>query len=128
MSDAQLTVFLVEDSKTISDNLVAALDEIAQAKVAHISVGETEARAWLAANSRWAIAVVDLFLKEGSGLGVLKALQERKPSQRAVVLSNYATPAMRAQCFHLGADQVFDKSTELDEFLEYCLAMSERQR
>ncbi len=40
MSAAQLIVFLVEDNKTISDNLVAALDEMAHAQVAHIAVGK----------------------------------------------------------------------------------------
>jgi len=39
---------------------------------------EHEARAWLSHNNGdWKLAIVDLFLKEGSGLGVLKGCQHR---------------------------------------------------
>ena len=37
-----------------------------------------------------------------------------------VVLSNYATPDMRRKCLELGADQVFDKSNEIDALIQYC--------
>ena len=36
-----------------------------------------------------------------------------------VVLSNHATPDIRAKCAELGADKVFDKSNEIDEMLGY---------
>jgi len=51
---------------------------------------------------------------------VLQACRARDPRQRAVVLTNYADVDIRAQCLALGADAVFDKSTELDAFLEFC--------
>jgi len=78
----------------------------------------------LQAHKDWSLAVIDLFIKEGSGLGILSALQGRRPTQRAVVLSNYATREMRHRCAALGADEVFDKSTELDLFLDYCIGLS----
>ena len=65
--------------------------------------------------------MVDIFLKQGSGLGVLRALRDRTPEQRVVVLSNYATVELRSQRRELGADRVFDKSTELATFLDYCV-------
>ena len=34
-----------------------------------------------------------------------------------VVLSNHATPEIRAKCQQLGAAKVFDKSNEIDEML-----------
>jgi DNA-binding NarL/FixJ family response regulator len=36
------------------------------------------------------------------------------------VLSNYATDAMRARCLSLGADEVFDKSAQIDALIAYC--------
>ncbi|MDM0025600.1 hypothetical protein [Variovorax saccharolyticus] len=39
-----------------------------------------------------------------------------------VVLTNYPTEATRIACKDAGADRVFDKSTELEEFFEYCLS------
>lgn len=123
MPDSKPRVLIVEDHRIILDNLVETLSEMVDAKVAHISAREKDARDWLASNHDWAIAIaiVDLFLKDGTGLGVLKALKARRTLQRVVVLSNYATQEMRTRCLHLGADQVFDKSTELDQFIEYCL-------
>jgi CheY-like chemotaxis protein len=38
---------------------------------------------------------------------------------RVVVLSNYATAEMRRRCTDLGADEVFDKSSEIDELLAW---------
>ena len=42
------------------------------------------------------------------------------PSRRRVVLTNYATPDIRETCRALGADRVFDKSSELEELIAYC--------
>jgi DNA-binding NarL/FixJ family response regulator len=64
--------------------------------------------------------VVDVFLKQGSGLGVLRSCKQRNANQRAVVLSNYVNADIRARCTALGADAVFDKSKELEAFFDYC--------
>ena len=65
--------------------------------------------------------MVDLFLKQGSGLGVLQACTERRPEQKVVVLSNYATPDIRRRCAQFGVDAVFDKSNEIDALVDFCL-------
>ena len=39
------------------------------------------------------------------------------------MLSNHATSDMRRRCAQLGADAVFDKSTEIEALVEYCLAV-----
>ena len=74
------------------------------------------------------LAIVDLFLKQGSGLGVLEACRGRPAGQRVVVLSNYATADMRKRCAQLGADAVFDKSNEIDALVEYCIQQCETPR
>ena len=118
---AVAAVFLVEDNELIREHLTTALEEIAHVSMVGNAAREDEAVAWLATNpTRWDIAVIDLFLQQGSGLGVLNACVRRSAKQRAVVLSNYATDEMRRRCLQGGADRVFDKSTELDAFLEYC--------
>ena len=90
------------------------------------SDAEHDAKAWLAANEgHWDLAIIDLFLKQGSGLGVLEACRGRTTDQRVVVLSNYATPDMRKRCAQLGADAVFDKSNEIDALVDYCLGLAE---
>ncbi len=88
-------------------------------------MGEKDAVTWLRANPvRWKLTIVDLFLRDGNGLGVLAACRARQPDQQVVVLSNYATEAMRSRCIEeFGADAVFDKSTEIDALLDYCLQL-----
>ena len=61
--------------------------------------------------------IVDVFLAQGSGLGVLKAAREHEKPTKLVVLSNYATTDMRRKCIELGADRVFDKSNEIDALM-----------
>jgi DNA-binding NarL/FixJ family response regulator len=119
---AALSVFLVEDNPRIRAHLVPALADLGSASVMGTAETEAEAIDWLAKHKgQWDLAVVDLFLKEGNGLGVVEWAMGREPRQRVVVLSNYATEAMREACKQAGADAIFDKSTELEEFFEYCL-------
>ena len=121
-----LRTYIVEDNATIRENLIGALEELASITSSGWAETESDAKDWLARHSgEWDLAIVDLFLKQGSGLGVLEACRKRAPGQRVVVLSNYATEDMRKRCRQLGADQIFDKSNEIDALVEYCVALSE---
>ena len=121
-----LRTYIVEDNATIRENLVGTLEELASIASLGWSETEKDARAWLAAHRDWDLLIVDLFLKQGSGLGVLEACQDRGRGQRVIVLSNYATSDMRKRAADLGADAVFDKSNEIDALVDYCLALGER--
>jgi two-component system, OmpR family, response regulator len=117
-----LITYLVEDNAVIRSNLIPALQDLADAQIAGHAEGEREAIAWLCdKHNAWHLAVVDLFLRDGSGLGVLQKCQVRQPNQKMVVLTNYATEDIRRRCFDLGADAVFDKSNELEAFFSYCV-------
>lgn len=121
----RLKTYLVEDNPTIRDNLIATLEELVDIDAVGTSESENEAKAWLLDNPQnWDLAILDLFLKQGSGLGVLSACRNRKPSQKIVVLSNYATADIRQRCAQLGVDAVFDKSNEIDALVEFCLLQS----
>ena len=122
-----LITYLVEDNQTILDNLIETLEEIASVKVVGHAATEAEATRWLQLHDgHWQLAVVDLFLQEGSGLGVLSGCRQREPYQKVVVLTNYATDDVRRRAMELGADAVFDKSNQLDEFFDYCVAETAR--
>lgn len=116
-----LKAYIVEDNVLIRDNLMETLTEILGIQTVGYSATEEGACSWLAQHPlEWQLLIVDLFLVQGSGLGVLKDCGHRSGQQRVVVLSNYATTDMRSRCLASGADAVFDKSTELDLFLEFC--------
>ena len=121
----QLKAFIVEDSPVIRENLVAALEEMAPIRVIGNAEDESAAIGWLSQReNRCDLVVVDIFLKSGSGLGVLKAAAKLPEPTKLVVLSNYATPDMRRKCLELGADRVFDKSNEIDALLQYCVRLA----
>ena len=123
-----LKTFIVEDNATIRENLIGTLEELAGIQVVGMAEAESEGTRWLrACADQWSMVIVDLFLKQGSGLGILAACRERAAHQRVVVLSNYATSDIRARCTQLGADAVFDKSNEIDALVDYCLQQGHRQ-
>ncbi len=125
---SRLRVFLVEDSPLIRRSLEGALHELAPVDVVGHAEGATEALAWLAGHEDGCeLVVVDLFLREGSGLDVLRALQRRGPQPARVVLSNFAHADLRRQCETLGAERVFDKSGDIDALAAYCAALAGRQ-
>ena len=122
LTTLELRTYIVEDNATIRENLIGTLEELACIKALGWAETENEARGWLSGHQGdWDLAIVDLFLKQGSGLGVLEACQARHGAQRVVVLSNYATQDMRKRCAQLGADAVFDKSNEIEALVEYCM-------
>ena len=110
-----LRVFLVEDSPIIRERLMESLQATGNVSVVGHADTERAAIASLAAGG-WDAVVLDLQLKQGTGLGVLKALPPpvRPDGARVIVLTNYAFPQYRDRCIALGADYFFDKSREYD--------------
>lgn len=116
-----LKTYLVEDSAIIRESLISLLEEAAPIEVVGTAEDEQTALTWIDQPARDCdLIIVDIYLKGGSGLGVLKAGAGVFKPAKWVVLSNHATPEMRARCMELGADCVFDKSNEIDELLLYC--------
>lgn len=123
----KMRTYLVEDNPIIRHNLISTLEELAAIETVGTAETEEEGAAWLTDHhGQWDLAIVDLFLKSGSGLGILKACRTRGAQQTIVVFSNYATREMRLRCAQLGVDAVFDKSTEIDALLDYCVGQGKK--
>ena len=121
-----LKTFIVEDSPIILESLVATLQEFAAAEVVGTAADESSAVGWLnQSGNHCDLVIIDIFLKSGSGIGVLRTAAKSRAAGKCIVLTNYATDDMRTLCTSLGADRVFDKSRELDELLAYCVRISE---
>jgi len=113
--------YLVEDSPVIRDSLVATLEDLLPLQVVGTAEDESSALEWLGhAEHAVDLVIIDIFLKRGSGLGVLRHAGALQRDAKLVVLSNYATQDMRRRCIELGADRVFDKSGEIDDLIQYC--------
>jgi DNA-binding NarL/FixJ family response regulator len=115
---AKLRAFLVEDSPIVVETLSAALEEMAEIDIVGCASTEEAALFWFGSRSDGCdVAIIDIFLQSGSGLGVLEGMKKFAPPPQRVVLTNYPTGDMRSRCKALGAEEVFDKSTELEELV-----------
>jgi DNA-binding NarL/FixJ family response regulator len=124
----RIQTFIVEDSPIILDNLIATLEEMAPVRVVGHAPDESSALHQLQQLvPQLDLLIIDIFLKSGSGLGVLRGSVGTGNLVKRVVLTNYATPDMREKCHALGADRVFDKSKDLDELIDYCASLGHPQ-
>lgn len=120
-NDPLLRCFIVEDSPLILRNLSDTLEQVLPLQVVGTAVDEEGALAWIGAHPGGCdLMIIDVFLKAGIGLNVLVAARRHASLARKVVLTNYATEAIRQRCLALGADRVFDKSSELEDLIAYC--------
>lgn len=119
-----LRVVLIEDSAMLRGMLREMLEELDG--VAVVAEAEDEEGALAALETQCPdLAIVDLELRAGSGLGVLRQLQAepaRFGRPRAVVFSNYGHAPVRARCAQLGVERFFDKSFQLDELIDFVQA------
>jgi DNA-binding NarL/FixJ family response regulator len=114
-----LSVLLIEDSPLIRRSLVEAIDASGELRVTAWADTPETAIALLASASFDAV-IVDLQLKQGSGIEVLAYLQRHgiTHSSFAAVLTNHALPAYRERCLQYGVHHFFDKSLEFDRVLD----------
>ena len=116
-----LKVVLIEDSLLVQQTLEALLGELAGVEVVGGAADEHSAIELLQRHQP-DLAILDLELQAGSGLGVLRALSrtpERFGRPRAVVFSNHGQTVIRDCCFALGVDCFFDKSTQMADLVAY---------
>lgn len=120
-STSPLKVALIEDSTLLQQALGGLLRELERVEFVGGAADEHAAIELLQVQ-RPHLAIVDLQLRAGSGLGVLRALAdepERFGCPRAVVFSHHGQAAVRELCFSLGVERFFDKATETNALLAY---------
>jgi two-component system OmpR family response regulator len=106
-----LRVFLVEDLKSIHVLMTELFSFVGGLQVVRIESTEAEARLWLEENvGGWDVAIIDLVLAQGSGMGVLQHARRTSATGQVAVFSGYVSPGVRQHCLNLGADAVFDKA------------------
>lgn len=115
----KLRVCLVEDSAIIRARLSESLIELPNLEI--VAQAESEAEALeIMRGATWDVAVLDLQLRRGTGLGVLKSLAQgsRPHNTRIIVFTNYTLPQYRERSLSLGADFFFEKAREFDRVRE----------
>jgi len=120
-----IRVLLVEDDRRVHGIVADLLQSIGDLQPVTTVTTEAEANLWLQENPQgWDLAVIDLILEAGTGMGVLSKCRDRAHGGKAVVLSNYVSPVIGRHCLSLGADAVFHKAHDMDRFIDYCSALA----
>lgn len=119
-----IRVLLVEDSTLICERLGRMFADIEGIEI--VGGVATESEAVEAVHHLWPdVLILDLELKEGSGLEVLKEVRQSGQACTVVVLTNHAYPQFREACRLAGADYFFDKSTSFGRVLEVLEGMTQ---
>ena len=124
-----LKIFLIEDSALLQELLAGMLGELDGVQFCGSVDGEAEALQKLA-ESPVDLVIIDIELKQGSGIGVLDALQTDSGlygNPRKAVLTNYAHASMRQRCECFGIDAFFDKSLHLNQLIDYVVDAMEQK-
>ncbi|GAA0831658.1 MAG: response regulator [Cupriavidus sp.] len=110
-----LRVLLIEDSEVLRGMLLEYLT--AFPFVENVDWADTESMAIrLATHGDYHVVIVDLQLRQGNGINVLREMQKAGLSGIRIVYTNHAQVSMyRRQCADAGADYFFDKSLELEQ-------------
>ncbi len=120
-----IRVLLVEDDRRVHDIVARLLESVGDLKPVSTVTTEAEANLWLEENPHgWDLAVIDLILDAGTGMGVLAKCRSWASHGKAVVLSSYLSPAIEKHCLALGADAVFHKAHDMPRFIAFCSALA----
>jgi len=106
-----VTVFVVEDSPAIRERIVEMLAHVEAATL----VGEAETALDAIDGIRRCapdLVLLDIHLREGSGLEVLRATRDTAGRPMFVVLSNDTSAKQRSTCLAAGAKHFLDKSLD----------------
>ena len=118
-----MKVFIVEDSLVAYENLQSMLSDIPGVVIIGHAVDEMGAINGIDSMMPDAV-ILDLNLKSGYGINVLKNIKEFHAAIKVMVFTNHANEFYASQCKRAGADYFFDKSFQFSRLRSALLAIS----
>jgi DNA-binding NarL/FixJ family response regulator len=109
-----LKVFIVDDSVTVRERLVAMVSALPEITVVGQAQDAPEAMNGIR-RTRPDVVILDIRMPGRNGIDVLRRLKQMRPAPKVIMLTNYAYQQYRKKCEQAGADFFFDKSTEFDQ-------------
>jgi two-component system, response regulator RegA len=107
------TLLVVEDDDLLRQRLVRAFNERGYVAQGAASVAEALGKSEEAPE----LAVVDLRIGDESGLEVLRALLQKDPATRVVMLTGYGSIATAVEAMRLGAIHYLTKPADADQIV-----------
>ncbi len=120
-----VTVFIVEGSPSVRECLADLISEEGPARIIGYADKAADAMREIVAQHP-DVTLVDISLRDGSGVDLLASIKRRCPATTAVVLSNEAQPPMRSRCRHRGVDHFFDVTIDIGEVVALLRRLAQR--
>jgi DNA-binding NarL/FixJ family response regulator len=120
-----MRILIADDSPIVRDRLSSLLGELEGVEI----VGQAEDAAQaknLARELRPDIAILDIRMREGNGVDVLRDIKRGNPASSVIMLTNFVDSESRRICLDQGADYFFDKSIEFEKLVEVLRRMRKR--
>jgi CheY-like chemotaxis protein len=110
-------VLLIDDSTVVRSRLVRLLEDLGDG--IDIAEADDAPEGLASARTRPPDAVIlDIRLRTGSGLDVLRELKSATAPPLVIMLTNHASDHHRRWCEQHGADFFFDKTCEFEKVLD----------
>jgi two-component system OmpR family response regulator len=122
-------IYIVEDSAVYRQVLASDL-ALSSHQIEIVGHAETEEQAkdWLTTNKNgWDLLLIDIFLREGTGAGVVRHCKNRDQTQCIFVMTADPIDQIIAHCMHFGADDAYNKVTEYQQIISHCIRLATRQ-
>jgi DNA-binding NarL/FixJ family response regulator len=110
----KIRVFLADDSLTVRDRLTSLLRDMPQVEVIGTASDAAEAISAIQ-QLKPDVVILDIRMPAGSGIGVLRSLQQKEEKPKFIMLTNYPFLQYRKTCLEAGASYFFDKSSEFEK-------------
>lgn len=115
--ESRIRLALVEDSAAfvqVIETIIERMPAIALIGIASDAAHGVE----LVHNTEPDILLLDLSLRVGTGLDVLREMGDQTSRTTVIVVTNQPSAALKQHCLHLGARAFLDKTTQLQELVE----------
>lgn len=107
-----MKLFIADGSALGSAKLITLLSDVDNLEITGFTQDSFVALESIRKNTP-EVLILDIEMRGGSGLNLLRQLREEFPSLKIIVTSNSSTEQYRNKCKQYGADFFFDKSTEI---------------
>jgi ActR/RegA family two-component response regulator len=109
--NSRIRLFIVEDSSAILQRLLRSISDLPD--VDFVGSAEDVAPAIAGVEKTHPDALIlDLQLRSGNGLDVLRAVRQSQPDMQVVVFTNFAEDAYRDAAMKAGAQEFLDKNAD----------------
>ncbi|NQU81835.1 MAG: response regulator transcription factor [Bacteroidetes bacterium] len=109
-----IRILITDDHPVVRHGIRQILNDLEEEKIIQEAGNGRELFAKLNKND-FDIILLDISMPEGSGINVLKYIQNNKIRIVTIVVTNYPIMQYKNKCFELGADFFFGKASEFEE-------------